>query len=520
MRLVPLSAAADIAMGSAPPSASYNETGQGVPMIAGAGDFGDVYPKPKKWTTETTRLAAKGDLLVCVRATIGDLNWADRDYCLGRGVAGIRAKAEQADIRYIARILEAKKSDLSQLGTGSTFLAIRKSDLEDFEIPLPAIADQRRIAAVLDKANALRLQRQESLQLTEDLLQSAFLSMFGDPVTNPKAWPLAPLTNLGTLDRGVSKHRPRNAPELLGGRYPLIQTGEVSNAGHYIREFTHTYSELGLKQSKMWPKGTLCITIAANIAQTAMLSFAACFPDSVVGFTPHEGVSTSVYVHFLFGFLQAILEKNAPQAAQKNINLAILRTLQVPKPPFMLQRDFDVIAAKTMDVLDDQSSSLGVMKTAFHSIQQRAFHGGLDLSRLVLDPEGHAPAVHEPQKPVSIATKSGSALFLKAPETVEAELKKLDEPVSNREPIPWSADYFKYRILGLQPTPFSFSDVMQRAESVFNEAPPYEQIKDMILELLRQDGGPARLSQRFDFHIDAKTKEASGRKEIVFEPAP
>src|ERR1035438_10314085 len=125
MNMVPLSAAAEIAMGSAPPSSSYNETGQGVPMIAGAGDFGDLYPEPKQWTTETTRLAAKGDLIVCVRATIGDLNWADRDYCLGRGVAGIRAKTEIADIRYIARVLEAKKTELSRLGTGSTFLAIQ-----------------------------------------------------------------------------------------------------------------------------------------------------------------------------------------------------------------------------------------------------------------------------------------------------------------------------------------------------------------------------------------------------------
>ncbi len=91
--------------------------------------------------------------------------------------------------------------------------------------------------------------------------------------------------------------------------------------------------------------------------------------------------------------------------------------------------------------------------------------------------------------------------------------------MSKGESLKWSADYFKYRILGLQPPPFSFDDVMHKAASVFDELPPYEEIKDIILELLGQGGGRTLLSQSFDLHIDANTKEASGRKEIVFGPA-
>lgn len=98
-----------------------------------------------------------------------------------------------------------------------------------------------------------------------------------------------------SLDRGRSQYRPRNAPELLNGPYPLIQTGDVSKAGLYITTYQNTYSELGLKQSKLWKAGTLCITIAANIAQTAILAFDACFPDSVVGFIPYGDVN-AVYV--------------------------------------------------------------------------------------------------------------------------------------------------------------------------------------------------------------------------------
>ena len=100
----------------------------------------------------------------------------------------------------------------------------------------------------------------------------------------PDGWCWATMPQLGELGRGKSKHRPRNDPRLLGGKYPFIQTGDVRRADTWLREFTATYSDVGLAQSKLWPAGTLCITIAANIAETAILTFDACFPDSVVGF--------------------------------------------------------------------------------------------------------------------------------------------------------------------------------------------------------------------------------------------
>ncbi len=152
-------------------------------------------------------------------------------------------------------------------------------------------------------------------------------------------------SEVGTLDRGKSKHRPRNAPELLGGIHPLIQTGDVANSGGYITEYFSTYSDIGLAQSKMWKKGTLCITIAANIAKTGILTFDACFPDSVVGFQPNQHVEVEFIQHWL-GFLQKQLEETAPEVAQKNINLAILRDLDVIIPDKALQMKFKGVVKK------------------------------------------------------------------------------------------------------------------------------------------------------------------------------
>ena len=181
--------------------------------------------------------------------------------------------------------------------------------------------------------------------------------MFGDPVENPFELGTKPLSELGELNRGISKHRPRNAPELLGGEHPLIQTGEVAAADLYITDYSSTYSDVGLLQSRKWPKGTLCITIAANIAKTAVLDFDACFPDSIVGFIPGNEVN-QVFMHYWFSFFQKALEEQAPQLAQKNINLQILCGLKVIIPPIQTQNDFADFTFRTYEAIVNHQHAL------------------------------------------------------------------------------------------------------------------------------------------------------------------
>ena len=202
--------------------------------------------------------------------------------------------------------------------------------------------------------------------------KSQFIELFGDPVSNPKHHPVSKLSILGELNRGVSKSRPRNKPGLLGGPYPLVQTGEVTAAELYITEYENTYTEEGLAQSKMWPKGTLCITIAANIAQTAILGFDSCFPDSVVGFIPYDQV-TQIYMHYWFSFFQKILEEQAPQVAQKNINLKILSELDVIVPAMELQNQFDQIVHQLDKSKFELKQSIANITALMKSLMQQDF---------------------------------------------------------------------------------------------------------------------------------------------------
>jgi len=154
------------------------------------------------------------------------------------------------------------------------------------------------------------------------------------PYELPPGWSWARFPEVGEFGRGKSKHRPRNDPVLFsGGAYPLVQTGEVARATGRITSFSARYNDAGLAQSRLWPAGTLCITIAANIADCAILGIDACFPDSVVGFVPSQEIGDAKYFELFMKTAKEHLLDYAPSTAQKNINLEILNALLIPVPP-------------------------------------------------------------------------------------------------------------------------------------------------------------------------------------------
>jgi len=161
---------------------------------------------------------------------------------------------------------------------------------------------------------------------------------------------MKPLGELGVLDRGRSRHRPRYAPHLYGGRYPFIQTGDIKSSGGMVTAFTQTYSDAGLAQSRLWEAGTLCITIAANIAETAILTFPSCFPDSVVGFIGNPSLVDTRYVEYTFRHLRSQIQGDASGSVQDNINLEYLRSHQIPVYSLATQKAI----AQILGTLDDK----------------------------------------------------------------------------------------------------------------------------------------------------------------------
>lgn len=260
------------------------------------------------------------------------LKYVDFDFVVGADGVKIISPKRELNAKFLLYYLQWYK--IPNLGYSRHYKL-----LKEIKIPLPPLSTQLAIVSELDKINELIRLKKEQLKDFDNLAQSLFYEMFGDPVENEKGWEVKKLGEVGELARGVSKHRPRNAPELLGGSMPLIQTGDVANSDFYITKYSSTYSKLGVEQSRVWEAGTLCITIAATIGKCAILGFTACFPDSVVGYKPNNEAN-AIYMYFIFKNMQKMLEEFAPGVAQKNINLKILSNLSIPLPPLSLQRLF------------------------------------------------------------------------------------------------------------------------------------------------------------------------------------
>lgn len=198
------------------------------------------------------------------------------------------------------------------------------------------------------------------------------------PFDLPPSWVWARFPELGTFGRGKSKHRPRNDRSLFnGGTHLVVQTGDVARCKGLIETYTSKYNDVGLAQSTKWPKGTLCITIAANIADSGILGFDACFPDSVVGFVPASEFSSAKYFEYFMRTVKADLLAFAPATAQKNINLEILSSVLIPLPPLAEQQRIVAKVDELVALCDRLEAQLTSTQTESRRLLEALLHGAL-----------------------------------------------------------------------------------------------------------------------------------------------
>lgn len=316
---------------------------------------------------------APGTLLLSFKLSIGKMAVAGVPLFTNEAIAALPVKHGVSLLREFLRYALIGVTRAAHANDAVLGRVLNKKKLEELPIPLPPIQEQKRIVEILSEAEALCLLRGRASERMEAVGSALFNLLFGAP---PPDWPRDTLGNLGSLDRGKSRHRPRDEAFLYGGPYPFIQTGDVANCSWEINTFTQTYSELGIAQSRLWPAGTLCITVAANIAKTGVLGFDACFPDSVVGFIPGKRVRVE-FIQYWLRTLQGRLEEDAPQAAQKNINLQTLRELQLAVPPLAQQNEFAARIAELRGILTSQTVLHHRLSDLFQSLLQRAFRGEL-----------------------------------------------------------------------------------------------------------------------------------------------
>jgi type I restriction enzyme, S subunit len=260
---------------------------------------------------------------------------------------------------------------------------VAKDFIETYPIPVPPLPEQQRIVTLLDEAfdgiAKAKANAEKNLRNARAIFESHLQFVF---TQRGEGWKDKTLEEISTIfGRGKSRHRPRNEPKLYGGKYPFIQTGDVRNAGHFITEYSQTYSEAGLAQSKLWPKGTICITIAANIAETGILAFDACFPDSVIGVVPNQAEAEVGFVEYLLQSFKVRIQAMGQGSAQANINMGTFENERFPFPRVAEQRQIvvklDELSEETKRLESIYQQKITALDELKKSLLHRAFSGQL-----------------------------------------------------------------------------------------------------------------------------------------------
>jgi type I restriction enzyme, S subunit len=363
----------ELIAGQSPPSSTYNEDKNGIPFFQGKTDFGQLNPVVRMWCSKPQKISLPNDILISVRAPVGPTNINNVKSCIGRGLSAIRCsnKVEQKFLLHYLRFNEAKIADK---GTGSTFKAITQKELKSLKIPLPPLAEQQKIAAILDAADSLRQKDRQLIDHYTALSQSLFLDMFGDPVINPMGWDIQPFDYFAIIDTKMTidfdrysdiphigiANIEKDTGRLIG--YNLVKDENLAS-GKYI------FTEEHIIFSKIRP----------NLNKVALPNFKGLASADSYPILVHSNRASKIFFAYILRsplFLDFI-SKHSNRTNIPKANKAQLKQFETIAPPIALQNQF----AERILLIEQQKqqaqASLEKSEALFNSLLQRAFTGEL-----------------------------------------------------------------------------------------------------------------------------------------------
>jgi type I restriction enzyme S subunit len=386
MDYVNLSDVCEIVAGQSPPSSTYNKNASGLPFFQGKADFGELYPNIRMWCSEPKKVSFPNDILISVRAPVGPTNINNVEACIGRGLSAIRC-SDAIALPFLLHFLRYNEEKIADKGTGSTFKAITQKELRVLQIPLPPLSVQQKIAAILDAADALKQKDQALIAKYDELTQSLFLDMFGDPVNNPKGWDKG---EFGSFIDVLTDYHANGSYEVLKKNVVLKNTEDYAlmvrttdlEHNNFSKDVIHISKHAYdyLKKSKVFG-GEIIVSKIGSAGKVFMM--------------PHLGKPVSlgmnafllrfnknlnnVFVYYLliskFGEME--IGKRIKGAVTKTIRKDALREINIIAPPITLQNQF----AERIQAIEYQKqqaqATLQKSEDLFNCLLQKAFKGEL-----------------------------------------------------------------------------------------------------------------------------------------------
>lgn len=304
---------------------------------------------------------------------------------LGGDINILRTNNKEVLADYLSYFLNGPaKEVLASYATGTNIMHLSNKKIQKIEVTYPSMPEQKRIVANVGEIFKEVMRAKEAAEQNLQNANELFESYLQDVFETGTDWKQMTLKEVSLeFGRGKSKHRPRNDKRLYGDKYPFIQTGDIRNSNHLITQYTQMYSDVGLKQSRLWPKGTICITIAANIAETGILDFDACFPDSVIGVVVDPAKATPDFVEYLLQSYRTVIKAKGKGSAQANINMATFEHQTFPFPSLSKQKkiveELNHLLSETKKLEKIYEQKLSDLEELKRSILKKIFSGEMSV---------------------------------------------------------------------------------------------------------------------------------------------
>jgi type I restriction enzyme S subunit len=382
--VVRLGEVAEIIMGQSPPGETYNTQGVGMPFLQGKAEFGKVYPSPVKYTTNPLKIGKTGSVLISVRAPVGDVNIANMDYCIGRGLASISFKNGYGCNEYLFYCLQFLKPLLEKEGYGSTFKAINKEVLTKFQIPLPPLEEQKAIAGILSTVQSAIEKTEKVINALKNLKKSMMKHLFTyGPVAEEEAEKVElKETEIGPIPKHWEVMRLGEVAEIIMGQSPPGETYNTQGVGMPFlqgkAEFGKVYPspvKYTTNPLKIGKTGSVLISVRAPVGDVNIANMDYCIGRGLASISFKNGYGCNEYLFYCLQFLKPLLEKEGYGSTFKAINKEVLTKFQIPLPPLEEQQKIAQILQSIDQRIEKEEKYKNALQNLFKSLLHNLMTG-------------------------------------------------------------------------------------------------------------------------------------------------
>ena len=359
----------DIQMGQSPESKFYNYDKIGLPFYQGKADFGRINPTPKMWCSKSKKEAKPNDILISVRAPVGDLNINKEQSCIGRGLAAITCKSD-VDMMYLYYHLKYLKPQLRHISTGSTFESINRSQLENLIITYKSYAEQIKISNTLNVVQRQIEVKENLLSLCDLLIKSRFVEMFGNPNASRTKYKLVPIHMV--TDCMVPG---RDKPKSFTGEIPWITINDLNINGYTNKSklgLGLTIDEVKEVNRKCVPQGSVLMSCVGNLGLCSIASVDVVIDQQLHSYQCNELIN-NLYLMYYLSFKNTYMNKVASSTTVLYMNKNACNNIPVLLPPIELQISFAKYLNQINKLKSDVQKSIDETQLLMDSLMQEYF---------------------------------------------------------------------------------------------------------------------------------------------------